>query len=143
MREAQKKLMLLVKSRADLDAKLPVTGDTPLHILARVFNTLSVRASGSKPAVDGLCGPREAEQFASCTQSRMQLLISFGASTISENCEAKTPLSLVSPKFQHLLMPAAGLESIPEVGTDSKPGFGAKSCMKILDERLMGADCLQ
>lgn len=153
VREAQKKLLLLVKSKANLNSQLPVTGDTPLHILARVFNTLSARASdGQSPgavAGDEIGGQKETEQFASCTQSRIQLMIGSGASTSARNGEGKKPLALISPRFQNLLLPltegdaSTGTEGVPEA-SDTKLSLSTKGrCLKVVDEDLVGADCLE
>jgi len=153
VREAQKKLTLLVKSKANLNTKLPVTGDSPLHILARVFNTLSKRAAdGQAPPGDEETGnQKDTEAFASCTLSRMQLISASGASISALNGEGKRPINLISPRFHHLLMPltqgATGADKhcILESGGESKLSLAGKSpCIKMLivDEK-EGLPCLE
>lgn len=111
MKEAQKKLSMLVSAKADLDAQLPVTGDTTLHILAKVFNTLSVRASGgSLPGCEELAlgDAREAEKFAKATQFRLDLLANSGACTSAKNSAGRRPLDLVERRFRSTLSFAVG-----------------------------------
>jgi hypothetical protein len=149
MREAQKKLALLVRSRADLNAKMPVSGDSPLHILARVYNTLSSRACEGTDTGDGIGGQKDALQFASCTQSRIQMLVGAGASTTAFNAEGKKPISLISGRFQQQLLLA--LMQRGATGADISVALGAtpvtkgqpKGCIRILDDGIKGDDCLE
>lgn len=118
MKEAQKKLASLVSANADLDAQLPSTGDTTLHILAKVFNTLSVRASGgSVPGCDELAlgDTREAEKFAKATQFRLDLLASSGANSSLNNSAGRRPLDLIERRFWPVLSFAAGEGRAPGV----------------------------
>lgn len=153
VREAQKKLTLLVKSKANLNTKLPVTGDTPLHILARVFNTLSKRAAdGQAPPGDEEMGnQKDTEAFATCTLSRMHLISASGASISALNGEGKRPISLISPRFHHLMMPltqaATGADKhcILESGGEPKVSLPGKSPgvkMLIVDQNA-GDACLE
>jgi hypothetical protein len=141
VREAHKKLLLLAKSKADLNAQLPVTGDTPLHILAKVFNTLSARAFDGRPpdgdSHDGFGGTKDTELFANCTKSRIQLIIGSGASTSVLNGEGKTPLSLISPRFHHMLPTL--FQGSAGTGVDSID----KGRLKVIDECSVVSDCLE
>jgi hypothetical protein len=106
IKEAQKKLSALVAADADLDAQLPDTGDTTLHVLAKVFNTLSHRAAGDS-SLGGTDLPignaSEAQKYAKGTQFRLELLVTSGASTSARNSAGKLPLDLVEKQFrQHL-----------------------------------------
>lgn len=112
--EAKKKLDLLVRFHADLDARLPKTGETPLHILARVFNTLSARAEaegGTRAAAAEVRHPevfkdsKDAEKFIRGVCYRIQLLVHFGANPCELNQAGRTPLELVAQRFRAALPP--------------------------------------
>lgn len=146
VKEAQKKLALLVQSRANLDAQLPVTGDAPLHILAKLYNSLSARAcDGTPDGGDEIGGQKEAEQFATCTQSRIQMVVGAGASTSARNGEGKKPLSLIEPRFQRQLL-ALMTQGNSCTGADGGVNLmakGQKGCIMILDTAPLRSNCLQ
>jgi len=131
VREAQKKLSLLVNFRADLNSRLPVTGDSPLHILARVYNTLSMRAVDARDGharreVDDVLA--DTERFKKCTQSRILLMTGSGASTSVRNGEGKKPFSLIDPKFRFILQPIVEEdETAVGNGSDACLSFAGKS----------------
>mmetsp|Transcript_87091 Transcript_87091/g.154089 ORF Transcript_87091/g.154089 Transcript_87091/m.154089 type:complete len:375 (+) Transcript_87091:25-1149(+) len=104
-KEEQKKLALLAAHKVDLNATLPVTGDTAMHILARVFNTLRKRAEDETSS--GPCPPQinsiEAERFSKNTELRLQLLANAGASVSIHNATGQVPLELVDTQFWPLV----------------------------------------
>lgn len=107
VREAQKKLSLLTRHQADLNAQLPKTGDTPLHILARVFNTLSIRASGdAAPALGDDCSAEDAEKYAKSTLLRIQLLAT-SAEVAKVNAAGVKPLDLIEQRFWQAMVPSS------------------------------------
>eukprot|EP00931_Biecheleriopsis_adriatica_P085895 TRINITY_DN60669_c0_g1_i1.p1 TRINITY_DN60669_c0_g1~~TRINITY_DN60669_c0_g1_i1.p1 ORF type:complete len:357 (-),score=70.88 TRINITY_DN60669_c0_g1_i1:42-1112(-) len=141
LREEQQKLKLLASHNVDLNAHLPVTGDTPVHILARVFNTLAQRARDS--CSGGACPPQidsiEAEKFLNNTELRIQHLAAAGASVSSRNSAGQVPLELVETAFWQSLpvlggssaaVAAAGSAKtasfpIPESRAQSLAGFSS------------------
>eukprot|EP00928_Gymnodinium_smaydae_P072155 TRINITY_DN5556_c0_g1_i1.p1 TRINITY_DN5556_c0_g1~~TRINITY_DN5556_c0_g1_i1.p1 ORF type:complete len:479 (+),score=133.89 TRINITY_DN5556_c0_g1_i1:264-1700(+) len=117
-REAQRKLALLVACRADLDARMPATGDTPLHVLARVFTSVSARATDGTQgqACEELGSTLDAEKFARATQQRIQQLLASRADLSARNGAGKRPLDLVDRRFWPALSQNA-LKSLSTVAT--------------------------
>merc|ERR1712232_32635 len=88
-----------------------VTGDTPLHVLARVFSSLCARVSdGPKgnSALDELGDSSETAKFVKGTQFRIQLLVSSRADLSSPNGAGKRPLDVVERRFWSALAASGG-----------------------------------
>lgn len=101
LQEAQQKLSHLLQFKADPDAKMPATGDTALHILARVFNTLCIRAVELQVSRkdDHLKEVKEVDKFARGTQFRIQWLVTSGADSGARNEAGQTAKDLVDHRF--------------------------------------------
>lgn len=102
MSEARKKLEVLVRFNADLNARLPDTGDTPLHVLARVFNSLIARAEGcnssTTPAI--IHSGSDAEKMTRGVHFRIRLLLDSRADPEAINSAGQKPIDLVAERFQ-------------------------------------------
>lgn len=135
VREAQKKLGILVRFKADLNTRLPTTGDTTLHVLARVFNTLSVRAAGDVvPGCEDLAlgDCREAEKYAKGTQFRFQLLATSGGDVSVANGAGKLPLDLVERRFRSALPFAADRPASPDSSVSDLPPAVLKGTRRMM-----------
>jgi len=126
-REEQKKLALLAAHRVDLNSFLPVTGDTAMHVLARVFNSLHKRAQDESSS--GPCPPSinsmEAERFAKTTEVRLQLLANAGASVSRQNSAGQVPLELVDTQFWKLLPVLGGSDAAAEAAGGKSASLAA------------------
>lgn len=126
VREEHLKLAALAEYGADLNAMLPGTGDTPLHVLARVFNCVCLASSGASVPTTAAAQlpPEEAAKFAKSTRCRMQLLLDARADPVLCNASGRTPLDLVDEPFRSSV--AALRRSAPgagAAGTGCSPVF--------------------
>ncbi|CAE8639439.1 unnamed protein product, partial [Polarella glacialis] len=94
-KEELKKLSLLARHRADMNSQLPATGDTALHVLARIFNALSRRTGDEDRRIDS----KDCEKFLNNTSIRIQMLADAGASVSIRNSVGQVPLELVEARF--------------------------------------------
>lgn len=118
LNEAQKKLTILAKGRVDLNAQLPASGDAPLHILAKVYSSLSSRVARGSAAAGAAAGggpekgeeedggAAEAERFLKGARIRIDILVNSGADVNLCNARGQRPVDLVERRFR------AGLPSL-------------------------------
>lgn len=114
--EEGQKLALLAQHGADLNARLSKTGETPLHIIMRVFNGLSRAAEGGSEREAGRSvAPHDAVRFVKTTRCRIQLLVNAGADPLAHDSSGKTPLDLVDDAFR------------PSISVLQRSGDGARA----------------
>lgn len=94
--DARAKLDLLVASHADLNARIGLSGDTALHLVARDFESHRERAKTP-------CGGLFAHRGVIGGRFKMRLLVSAGADLGRWNCDRKTPLDLVCASIRQEL----------------------------------------
>jgi len=86
-----------------LNAQIPDSGDTPLHILAKVFGTLCARAAGGSGPAEAGGEQAQAEKFQKGTKFRIDLLVSSGAEVGARNNRGQRPLDLVGRQYRAAL----------------------------------------
>lgn len=95
--EARAKLRLLVTHRADLDARVRLSGDAPLHLAAEEFQRRRAETRRSrKPSPEG-------HHKTLGIQCQCQLLLQARADPGVKNLMNKTPLDLVDPEYRREL----------------------------------------
>lgn len=106
LQEAQTKITILVNAGADLNARLPASGDTPLHVLATVFNRMSCRADDAavcESHSEILGGQKNAEKFVRGVSFRIQMLVNARADVSVRDSKGKVPLEVIEKRYQSAL----------------------------------------
>jgi len=98
MREAQEKLALLLNFGADINARMKSSGETPLHVLCQVFQSLRDKVDTCTEAEQ-----RDAQRFAQGARFRVGLLLAAGASPDAANKIGSKPFDIVDPRYREEL----------------------------------------
>jgi hypothetical protein len=99
MREAQEKLALLLNAGAEINARITDTGDTPLHVLCQVFQSLREKVDTCTEEEQ-----RDAQRFARGARFRVGLLLAAGANRDAANFSGRKPLENVDPRHRQELI---------------------------------------
>jgi hypothetical protein len=98
--DVKEKLRLLLQAKADIDERIGHTGDTPLHLAARNFN--SHREKAGTPTMS-----RHTQQRFEAAKFKFKLLLEAKANASIRNSTHKTAMDLVDSKYRRELQPAA------------------------------------
>lgn len=99
VREAQEKLALLLNYGADINARMQDNGDTPLHVVCQVFQSLRDKVETCNEVEI-----RDAQRFAQGARFRVGLLLAAGANRNATNNGGRKPLENVDPIYRPELL---------------------------------------
>jgi len=98
--DLKEKLRLLIRAKADLDERIGHTGDTPLHLAARNFDSHRVKAG--TPGMS-----RHSQERFEAAKFKFKLLLEAKADASIRNSAHQTAIDLVASKHRRELQPDA------------------------------------